>query len=535
MKHKSFLLLKVLLLSTGRRNQLKHCADKKKRRRIIGGIVGSVFLYLFLMVYSISVCIGYGYYGLIENAPTMCALIISILSFVLTFLKTNGYLFNFKEYDMLMSLPFRARTIAACKFLYMYLKSLPWYLSISVAMLAGYGFFARPGIAVYLLWLVLSFFLPLIPMLAATFFGFLIAKISAGFRKTNIIQTVLSVAFVLACLSLRFVFEDMLRENKVQQTLQSVSQATDSTARFYPPVGWFTAAVTKLSVPDMLLLAGVSALLFAAVFAIVGSAYRKLNSAIRANAAAKKNRSSTQKQRSAVNAVAFKEFKRFTGSTTYMVNSGIGVILASLFALICCIFGFERIIRLFIHDAPLTVDMLQPAIPFILYFLIGMLATTACSPSLEGKNYWIIQSLPLAKKTVYQGKMLFNLYLTVPFMLFSGICLCVSTKTPLPDTLLYLVLGVVLCAFSTAWGCVCGIRHMRLDWENEVEVIKQGAAVTIYLLPNMLVAMGLTVVSVILGMHMDHKLVAGIFILIAGILALLSYRRVMVLARRSDM
>ena len=100
------------------------------------------------------------------------------------------------------------------------------------------------------------------------------------------------------------------------------------------------------------------------------------------------------------------------------------------------------------------------------------------------------------------------------------------------DTVLYLILGVVLCAFSTAWGCVCGVKHMRLDWENDVEVIKQGAAVTIYLLPNMFVVMGLSVLVVVLGMHMDHRLLMLVFILLAALLTALNYRRVLSLARR---
>jgi ABC-2 type transport system permease protein len=121
--------------------------------------------------------------------PVICALTISVLSLVFTFFKSNGYLFNFKEYDMLMSLPFEAKTVAGCKFLYMYIQSLPWYLSISVAMMIGYGIYAHPFILVYPAWLILSLFLPIIPMLASSFLGFLIAKISSGFRKTNMIQT----------------------------------------------------------------------------------------------------------------------------------------------------------------------------------------------------------------------------------------------------------------------------------------------------------------------------------------------------------
>ena len=118
-------------------------------------------------------------------------------------------------------------------------------------------------------------------------------------------------------------------------------------------------------------------------------------------------------------------------------------------------------------------------------------------------------------------------------MVFSTLCLCISAKVPTVNMVLYLILGTALCAFSTAWGCVCGMKHMRLDWENEVEVIKQGAAVTIYLLPNMLAAMGMTVLVVFLGTKMDHRLLAILLILLVSVLAILSYMRAMALAKRT--
>ena len=228
----------------------------------------------------------------------------------------------------------------------------------------------------------------------------------------------------------------------------------------------------------------------------------------------------------------YEKFRRLTGSTTYMTNGAIGEILAVLLGLITLVIGFDRIIALVTQGAPISASLLQPAIPYIVYFFIGMVATTACSPSLEGKNYWIVQSLPIEKKTLYQGKMLFNMYLTVPFMEFAVLCMCISAKTPVLDTILYMILGMVLCAFSTAWGCVCGVKHMRLDWENEIEVIKQGSAVAIYMLPNMFIVMGLIVLVVFLGTRMDHALLTLILILITAILAGLSYMRVMSLARK---
>lgn len=232
-------------------------------------------------------------------------------------------------------------------------------------------------------------------------------------------------------------------------------------------------------------------------------------------------------------AVAFKEFRRMTGSTTYMVNGAMGEVLALILGLAALLIGFDRIAAVVTGGAPVDSVMLQPAIPFIVYFLIGMVATTVCSPSLEGKNYWIVQSLPIEKKTLYQGKMLFNMFLTLPFMVFTTLCLCVSAKVPAVNTLLYLILGFALCAFSTAWGCVCGIHFMRLDWENEVEVIKQGRAVVIYMFPNMIAAMIMVVLAVVLGMQMDHRILALIFIMAVSLLAGLSFMRAMVLAERN--
>jgi ABC-2 type transport system permease protein len=369
-------------------------------------------------------------------------------------------------------------------------------------------------------------------MLISAFLGFLIAKISSGFRKTNFVQTVIMFIIVIFGFSLRFFIQDMVKNDKVTAVLEKTSEISSNAAGIYFPAGWFANAVTKVDFLSSLLLIGVSVLLFAIVFRIVGNSYRNINSALKSHAAAKNYRMTAQKQRSVVDAIAFKEYKRLTGSSSYMVNAALGEVLAALLGIITLIVGFDRIVALVTQDAPIDTAILQPAIPFIIYFFIGMLATTACSPSLEGKNYWIVQSLPIEKKTLYQGKMLFNMYLTVPFMAFSTLCFCISAKVPLIETVLYLILGFVLCAFSTAWGCVCGIRHMRLDWENEVEVIKQGTAAAVYLLPNMFVVMGLVVLVVFLGMRLDHKLIALIMILISTVLTLLSYRRVMVLAKR---
>ncbi|MCR4797515.1 MAG: hypothetical protein K5853_03600 [Lachnospiraceae bacterium] len=530
----ALILLKTLLLSTSRRNIIKYSTDKKKKKRARGGQVGVAVIFVMIMAYSIVACVGYGRYGMAASIPALCAVLLSGLAFFFTFFSTNGYLFNFKEYDMLMSLPIEDSMVAACKFMYMYIKSLPWYLSISLSMLIGYAIFAHPGILICVLWVILSLILPIIPMLAASFLGFLVARVSAGFKKTNIIQTVLTMVFVILCFFSRFFVEALFENGKAQATLTNASEATERFTGVYLPAGWFAEAVTKGSISSTLLLTGVTILLFALVFRFVGRSYRNINSALKNHAAAKSYKMSAVKKKSLLWTIAYKEFKRLTGSTPYMVNGAMGEILALVLGVATLVVGFDRIVAMVTDNAPFDPGILTPAIPFIIYFFIGMMATTTCSPSLEGKNYWILQSMPIEKKTIWQGKMLFNLCLTVPVSVVSTLCMCISAKVSPVDTLLFVILGIALCFFSTTWGCVCGVKHMRLDWENEVEVIKQGAGVTIYLLPNMFVVMGLTVLVVILGMKVSVELMTLLFILIASVLAAVSYLWVLSLAKSEN-
>ena len=516
------ILLKTLLKSTSQRNILRYSGDEKKRKKIYANIIGYSILHVILAGYSLSIGFGYGAIGIHEATPVICALLISALAFLLTLFKTNGYLFNFKEYDMLMALPFEARTVAACKFLYMYVKSLSWYFCISLSMMLGYGFFVRPHAASYVLWILLSFFLPIIPMLAASFLGFLIAWISARFQRTNIVQTILTFLFVVFCFSLRYIIDALVRKDEVVSVMEQTSRAMDRAAGIYLPAKWFADAVSRLDVAGLFFLVVVSVLLFGAVFALVGNAYRRINSALKSHAASKRYRRTALKKRGVIRAIAFKEYRRMVGSSIYLINGTMGEFLAALFGIVTLLIGFDKIIAIVTQGAPVSSVMLQPAIPFIVYLFIGMVATTACSPS--GKNYWILQSLPIEPKAVAQGKMLFQMYLSVPFTVFATLCLCISAKTSFVHTLLYLILGVVLCAFSACWGCVCGLGHMRLDWENEVEVIKQSAAVAIYMFPNMFADMGLAVLVVFLGLHMDHALLTILLTGIVSGLTVLCYR-----------
>lgn len=531
--NKSWLLLATMLKSTSKWNTIKYSKDKKKKGNTIAVTIGMGFVWLMLIAFMSLMSIGLGYAGMTQMIPVLCVLMISAMVLVFTILQSNGYLFGFKEYDMLVSLPFDIKSIVACKFIYMYLKNMTLAMCMSIANLIGYAIFGNIKWYVIPLWIVLTFIIPVIPMVIASLIGFVIVKIGSRFKSAKIIQTILTFIFIMLCFCSRFIIEKIAKTTDMQKMMKVASALMGNVSTWYVPAKWFSAGINDGNILEILYLIVSSVIIFVLFLFLVSRSYLQINSRLKVGAAKKKYKLVQQKKKSIVQAIVFKEFKRMLGSTVYLTNVCIGEIMAVVLAVVSIFVKGDKIISIVTQGAPIKPEMLYPAIPFIVYFLIGMVSTTCCTPSLEGKNYWIVQSLPISRKQLYQGKMLFNMILMTPFAVFSSIVLGLSFGADAGYILLYVTLSIALCAFSTCLGMEIGIRHIKLNWENEIEVVKQGAAVAIYIFPNMILTLLLLVGSVILGLFIDGKIVLMIAIAIESLLSLLFYTIVMKMKIRS--
>lgn len=499
MKSKSFLLLKTLLKSTGSLNAIKYSNDKKRKNKYVGTVVGQILINLMIVIYVGFTAVGLGYSGMSSAMPALSAEIICMMAFFLAIFKTNGYMFAFKEYDMLMSMPFPVSSIVTAKFMYMYINTLSWVMTISVSVMAVYGFFERPGILTYVLWILLSLIIPLFPMVVAAAIGALVAGIGSGFRYKKAVQIVLIFVVVLPLFFVQYFVEALFKENELTEVVGTVADIASNGAGYYPPAKWFGEAVINYGISDILLLAGLSLLSLGLFVLVVQKYYRQINSKLMTSYKSRKKGTLKYKKRNIVVSIALKEFKRLTGSTTYAVNGGMGFVITAILGIIGLFVSGDAIVSAVTHGAPVSASVVIPAIPLIVYFMVGMVATTAISPSIEGKNYWIIKTMPVDNMTIFKGKMLFNFLLFGPVAMFATLTLCISFKAGVVMTLLSLVEICALVCMSTTWGLVCGVKHMKLNWENEIEVVKQGAAVSIYLLPNMFGTMILATGSIALG------------------------------------
>ena len=482
------LLLKTMLTSTSNINVLKHSDDKKKRSMATGNIVGFSFIYLMLAIYIGGASFGMSYFGMAETVAALPATVIFALSFFMTFFKAHGILFGFKEYDMLMSMPFTVKSVVSSRFLFMYFENLKWTLILSFSSLIGFIIGGKPSFLTVLIWVILTFFLPIIPMLVAVAISALIGGIGAGFKHKNIVLSILTFILVIPMFFTRFFVEDVIKNNKIENVVTTSAGAFNNVVGYIPTAKWFSDAVNKHSIVAILLLVAISIAAYEIFFFIFAKFYKGINSKLSESHTSKaKVNDKDFKARSVVMSVCLKEAKRFTGSVAYMTNIGMGVVMSAVFGVAILFINVNKMVS---SMAGMEIDLSGVAaalvVPVLIYFFTGMVPSTACSMSLEGKNYWIIQSLPIKMMDVLKGKMLFNIFLFLPVGLFATAMSCISLKANFVEVVVAICYTVSVNLFSTVFGMLVGAKNMQLDWENEIQVIKQGKAVATYLLPNMM-------------------------------------------------
>lgn len=185
-------------------------------------------------------------------------------------------------------------------------------------------------------------------------------------------------------------------------------------------------------------------------------------------------RERAMKQESVTKALLFREFKHFTSSPGYMLNSGLGIFLMPICAVVLLWKG-RKILTVLNGMFGSQNGSVLLLITIMLCGLISMDIMTAPSISLEGKSLWIAQSLPVTSWQVLRAKLDMQLILNgIPVMLCM---ICVAAVCPFKiGQFVMMILQVLSYMFVMAvFGLFMGVMKPVLTWTNELTPIKQSA------------------------------------------------------------
>ena len=196
-----------------------------------------------------------------------------------------------------------------------------------------------------------------------------------------------------------------------------------------------------------------------------------------------------QKRKSARSALLAREWRHFLSINSYVLNSAFGPILSLIAVIALAVLVPAETIAMFLQAEGLG-DVPLAALPFVLSWLIGIGPTTACSVSLEGKNLWIVKTLPIPASEWLLPKLRLNLQLFTPFAILDSLVLAWMFRAEGMALAVMLLMPVLMGAFSALIGLAINCKFPRFDWTSEAKVAKNSSGTVVAVLLSMVLCFG---------------------------------------------
>jgi len=397
--------------------------------------------------------------------------------FILSIFMTTAQLYEAKDNELLLSLPVPPAAIVGSRIFSLLAENYVFELLIFIPSLAVWCAKMPVSAGLVISFVVAALFLPLLAFAFTGLFAWLVSQITSRVRN----KTALSTAFSLLFLLVYFVVYSRINIY-IRHVVENGASVADAVYRAVRPVYWLGSAVAYGNVGHLLLTILVCAVPFAAVYAFLSATFLRTAGTKRGAAKVKYERRALRVSTSSA-AFTKKELTRIGTSSAYMLNAGLGLVFmvggsVALLVKPSLIAGVAA-------SVPGTVSYFPQTMVFAVCLILSMTMFSASSVSLEGRSVWIPLSAPVAGREVLFAKARAHLTLTLPAVVITGAALSAALKVTAQNALFLFLVPSVFAVFTALLGVFVNLRHPRLDWVSEVQVIKQGASVLIVMLVTM--------------------------------------------------
>lgn len=455
----------------------------KKRRNTVGIIL---FILLYVFVFSALAFSFFAIYMLLSPIIEMSkawlffsfAGIISIFgSSLLNMFIANAYLFNAKDNDLLLSLPIEPSKILFVRMLGLLFWGALYDTILFLPAIAAYwltvGFSVTSVVYPLIIWIITIFFV----LALSVGFGYIVGIISSRLKN----KSILTVLIAVLLMGVYYFFYFKL-QSSVASLIQNIDKAEEFVKGAMIPF-YHLGLGCEGNIVSLLIFFGISLVLFVLAYFIVSKNF--ISIVTRNNGFTKKEykEETNLKQSNVKSALIRKEIKHFTSSAALMLNTGLGILIAPIGGIILLTKSqdLETLTMLLEEVAPDYLGLIPSLIIVIGFFVLSMCCFTATSISLEGKNMWITQTLPLDYKEFLNAKIKTQLLLFTPSALIYGVLASIAFKLEI-ETAVFVCISLVAFIFLSATvGLFANLKKYNLEWTTETYVVKQSVPVAITL------------------------------------------------------
>ncbi|MBQ8526842.1 MAG: hypothetical protein IJ429_00085 [Lachnospiraceae bacterium] len=517
---------KLQLVNLYGKNVYRNLKDPKEKRKKFWLYIAYAFVIVVVAGYAGALSYAYVQIGLAEILPAYLIMAVSLIILLFSIFKAGDIVFQKNSYDILISLPVKNSTIVISRFIRLYVENILLAAAVMSPAMIVFGVMEKPSLLFYVTGMIVMLFIPLLPITISVFVGALIMAISSRSKHKNLVSVLLSVALVIGFMVGSMKLSVSAENIDIDELKNLLNMILDVIKRFYPPaVRLGDAMLTgNLAVCLGCVCAGFFAVLI--VIVVISMHYTWICDGFFSTSAKHDYKMESLRSSHMLSALYKREFKRYFASSVYVTNTIISPIMGMLFA-VAMLFSTEGQLDAaaaeFYAQSGLILQM-RSMLPMTLATVFCIMPITAVSISMEGRQWWIIKTLPISAKQLLDSKLLMNLSILAPCCGISVIMVAIGQKVT-PVEFVWLVLVPFLSMlFSCVFGQTVNLKLPVFDWENEVSVVKQSASMFVGGLVPFLVMIVLTF-GVMLIPAQYTNLTMTLLCLLLGITTFMLYRR----------
>ena len=474
------------------------------------GVLGGMFTFVSLMICKAMAAMNMGW--LYFTLMGLLAIFMGTFGSVFT---TYSSLYLAKDNDLLLSLPIPLRVIISSRLVTVYLMGLMYSAMVIVPAVVVYWIQVAHSAAVIVGGLLTVAVISMIVLLLSCLLGWAVAKISLKLKHKSFTTVLISLLgfglYYFVCFQAQTVLTDLV-EN-------AAAYGTKIKGSAYPL--YLFGRMAEGDWLAMLLVSAVTAVLTVLTWLLLSRSFLRLATSsgrtVKARYQEKKVRA-----RSLPAALLGKEYRRFVSSPNYMLNCGMGVLLLPAVGVLLLIKGGQWIgvVKAVLPGAGSTLAALVISTACLLASMNDMAAP---SISLEGKNLWVLRSLPVPTWEILKAKLKLQLAFTgIPMLVLLVCALPVLGISPVLSLLTAAgsLLSVLLLAL---FGLTMGLKMPNLHWTSEITPVKQGGSVMFALLGGWVYALLPGGAAMALGRNLHPAVIPAAFCLLTAVLCALLY------------
>jgi ABC-2 type transport system permease protein len=484
--------LKVLIRqSLAGWNPVNFHSSKKSK---VGSIVGFVGIMLSLtMLYAMLVGLEYLVFGAFQQLgepQTMLALtgvLCTMMTVVVSFFYVLSELFFSKDVGYVSALPLSSREILAAKLVRIWLGEAVIALLICLPVAVLYGISQTAGVLYYVKALALIAILPMVPIAVISLLSFVLIRVSALWKRREVMTVVISMLFLVGFMWAEMQFSMSLQEDDLSvailQLVMKQNSVLDLIAGLYPPIRWFSDALTQgglAALANGLAFAALGVAALAAIVLSVGGAYQRLairqnETLIRLNATARRN-VDRHGMRTPFMALYRREIREIFLVPVYAMNCLSTAVMFPLVAVIMMMSAGQSGSELSALPALLKLipGALVVAVAAGLFALTsGMSMALSTAVSREGVRHEFFRMLPVKPQTQLLAKLAMGLTLNLLTSLPMLLVMVYLLPTFGTELALGYLCALPLSAAASIASLMIDVAHPKFIWKNETEAIKQ--------------------------------------------------------------